>query len=59
MKPAAMKLTTYFAEDVDEASEFYLFASEKLRDSFVRRNGYTSWRFGRVVNEREITDGHA
>lgn len=47
----------FFAEDVDEASEFYVFSSEKKRDKFVRGNPYTSWKFGRIVNDSEIVDG--
>ncbi len=50
-------MTLYFAQNADDDCEFYLFASETKRDSFVRRNGYTGWKFGRVVNDVEITDG--
>jgi hypothetical protein len=52
-----MTVTEYFAENVDEASEFYVFKSEKNRDAFVRRNYNESWKFGRIVDGVEITDG--
>lgn len=47
----------YFAQNADEDSEFYLFKSEAKRDAFVRKHDAYGWKFGRVVNGVEITDG--
>lgn len=52
-------MTQYFAEGVDESSEFYLFRTERARDRFIRRRSDENWKFGRVVDDREITDGWA
>lgn len=55
-----MTTLKHFAENVEEASEFYTFDSERKRDNFVRRHIDESWKLGRIVLrdgvEQEITD---
>lgn len=55
-----MTVLKYFAENVDDASDFYVFGSERKRDNFVRKNIDDSWKLGRIVLrdgiEQEITD---
>ena len=55
-----MTTLKHFAENVEEASEFYTFDSERKRDNFVRRHIDESWKLGRIVLrdgvEQETTD---
>lgn len=49
----------YWAQSVDDDCEFYMFWTEAKRDAFVRRHDNESWKFGRLVDGVEITDGWA
>lgn len=50
-------MNEYFAQNADDDCEFYLFKSEDKRDAFIRKHHSYGWKFGRVVNGVEITDG--
>jgi len=53
-------MMTYWAQCVDDDCEdFCMFWTKASLDDFLRRYSTERWKFGRLINGVEITDGWA